>query len=400
MTVRRIGMTCLAGWLFAVMARIAMAMTGTDPPAAFGLLSSLLFWGIFAPLLYDWSRSRTVTEDRALFLLELADLVTLNIPVDQALAKIVDVRSRVYGHRFSNFTAVLSQVAQRVSTGHSLAGALRETKGVPAHWGSYVDCGQSPDALASLLRELARTERSNLRLPFLSALRIQLMVPLYIAIVTFLSTYIMPTFVELFRGVGVRLPWSTRLVLSVTGSSGATAVWILLGLLALLVLLAVPFEGVRRLLGPFLLHVPGLKGLLRLESQRRIFLLLGAGLRHGMPLSEALQTASCGVNLSAYQKLLRQASTGSGAVLSQHLASAPELFDESFVWLIQQGEALENLPESLLTAADLANVELERRSHRLATTLDTLVLVVIGVFVGVAVVGVFLPLYQLLGSLA
>ena len=392
----------IARWSFlffvlTLLVRIAVAMEGYEPIPALSLVNTLFFWGIFSPFLYDWSRSRDGKEDRALFLLELADLLRLSLPVDQVLAKLYEVRKTAFGHRFADFTPAVWQLSQKVSAGSTLSAAFGEVKGIPSHWSVYTRFSASPDELACLLEELAQAERSSLRLPFFSVLRVQLLVPLYLGIIIFLTTYILPTFTTLFEGMSLTLPLATRLLLAVTTVLSTLHFGGLLSLVCFLILLAIPFESMRRKLLRVLYYLPFAGTLIKLDSQYQAYRLIGAGLKHGVPQSEAIRCAAVCMNIPAYERALMGAENA--PVLSQALATYPGLFGEAFRWLIAQGETLENLPEALLTAAEVASVDLDRRSRRLATSLDTYVLVVIGLFVGFAVLGVFLPLYQLIGNL-
>ena len=391
---------CFVGWLSTLVIKFSIVVAGSEPPGLLSLLNALLFWGIFAPLLYDWSRSRTATEDKALFLMELAGLIRLSIPVDEAVAKLASLRARTYSHRFAKFTAAIRQLSGRVSAGSSLPVAFGEVQGVPRHWGAYTLYSDNPENLASLLEELAHAERSNLRLPFLSAWRIQIIVPVYLSVVLFLTTYIMPTFVELFKGMDLALPTMTRVMIGVSKGLSTFHFSTILMILCLLILLAIPFESLRRRLLRGLFYLPGANRMIKLDCQRQAFRLIGAGLKHGVPLTEALRAAALSISIPAYRNVLLKLESEGVPSLGQSLAQEPALFDQSFVWLIKQGEALENLPDALLTATEVANVELDRRSRKLATNLDTVVLVAVGVFVGMAAVSVFLPIYMLLGHLA
>lgn len=379
--------------------RIAIATTEAAPPSPLlNFANTLFFWGIFAPLLYDWSRSRNGNEDRALFLLELADLLRLGVPVNEAVAKLAQLRGKIYGHRFAPFSLSVDELSRKLSAGSQLSVAFAEVAGIPKHWAAYTGYSHDPAEMARLLEELAESERSNLRLPFLSVLRIQFTVPLYLGIIVFVTTYILPTFVELFKGMEVSLPLITRLLIGVTRILSTLHAGAILSLLCMLLLLAIPFESLRRRLLRALFYVPGARLMVKLDCQHKIYRLIGAGLGHGVPQVEAVRAAALACDIPAYRQALLEAERA--PLLSDGLAASPGLFDETFRWLVAQGERLESLPEALLTAAEVASIDLERRSRRLATALDTFVLAGIGVFVGFAVLAIFLPLYQLIGAMA
>ena len=89
MTAQRLAKYALVGWVLYIVLRIGLAAGETESPWFLGFLGNVLFLAIFAQQIYDWTRARTESEDRALFLMEFADLVKLSVPPAEALAKLV-----------------------------------------------------------------------------------------------------------------------------------------------------------------------------------------------------------------------------------------------------------------------------------------------------------------------
>jgi len=398
MTAQRLAKYALVGWVLYIVLRIGLAAGETESPWFLGFLGNVLFLAIFAQQIYDWTRARTESEDRALFLMEFADLVKLSVPPAEALAKLVAVRSKQYSNRFGLLTQALKDVSSKVSAGESLAIAFQETKGIPSHWGSYAQFCERPEQLAELLESLAEAERSSLHLPYLSALRMQVLVPIILGVNAFLMVYILPTFIELFKGMNLQLPLYTKLMIGLHIFFSYTKFdWIVI-ILSFILLLALSSEAVLGFVFDVLYYVPGARGLVRLEGQSHAYRLVGAGLNFGVPQRECLQAAARTCRVKVYRNFLSKAALSTDSVTEQ-FSQASSLFSPNLVWLLRQGEELENLPDAMLTASEVAHAELGERTRKVGVQMDTFVLLLIGVYVGFCVLSMFLPIYLMIGNL-
>lgn len=398
MTAQRLAKYAVIAWVVYVFLRVGMAASEMESPWFLGLLGNILFLAMFAQQIYDWTRARTESEDRVLFLREFADLVRLNVPPDEALAKLVEIRSKRYSERFGLLTRALKDVSFKVSAGESLSIAFHETKGIPDHWGSYAQFCEKPEQLAELLESLAEAERSSLHLPYLSALRLQILVPMMFAVNAFLVVYILPTFVELFKGMNLQLPLYTRIMVGLTEVFKYTKIdWIVI-VVSFILLLALSSEAILGFVFDVLYYVPGARNFVKIEGQSHAFRLLGAGLSFGVPQRECLQAAARTCRVRVYRNFLRKAALSNDSVTEQ-FAQAPSLFSNNLVWLLQQGEELENLPDALLTASEVAHAELGERTRKVGVQMDTFVLLLIGLYVGFCVLSIFVPIYMIVGNL-
>jgi type IV pilus assembly protein PilC len=399
MTARQIAKWGLIGWVSIVLIQIVMASQDIESPFPFQSISTLFFVAIFAQYVYDWTRLRSETEDRVLFLLEFADLLRLSIPPAEALSKLVSVRSRQYSHRFSGFTRTLREVSERVNAGEPIDSAFREVRGVPNHWGSFSQFCEDPERLASLMESLAQAERTHLTFPYLSAIRIQLLLPMVLGISVFVQTYIMPTFVELFKGMNLTLPLPTKVLLGFNDFINTTKLDVALMVIVLALVMVFSSDKSLKAAFRYLFYVPVGRTLVKLSIQSQIFRMIGAGLGFGVPLRDCLQAAADNADVRAYKTFLSTCSENQSDSFSQQISRAPHLFSSHLTWLVQQGELLENLPGALLTASEIAHQEVEQKIRRVEVYLDTLILLIIGLYVGLTMVSLFLPLYTMMDHL-
>ena len=395
MSAKRLGITFLWIWLGAVVLELLCILVfEVELP----LPSGIFFLGIFIPALYDWTRSKTLHEDRQLFLLELADMLRLGVPLSEAVSRLQQHREGDFGSKYSGFTTSVAPLKHRLDSGDSLPEALTGLKDVPPAWSTFLANVQHSEDLPRALEDLAKNEGPRLPIPLLTMLRLQLMVPLLFGITAFLCIYILPTFQQLFVGMELQLPFPTRVLLSVNQAS-RSILFLPLSLLGLLILLSIASQRVRNWIWRLVYYVPGLKRLVSLECQARVYQLLASGLRLGAPQEDCLAEASRAMEIKAYREALSDLSSKQSSTLVEGLSSHPELFGDSFRWILEQGELSESLPEALLTASELAGTQLQQLARRLVVNLDTVILALLGLVMGYSILGVWLPLYQLIGNL-
>lgn len=375
---------------------LALMLELGDEPTLGKLIANLLGLAIWAPLVYQWLRGRNDTEDRALFLLQLADMLRLGVTAGEALAQLATVWRREFSYRFGDVSYLVRSLESQVSMGSSLAQAFQETKGTPAHWAITLRMCNDEETTIKVLSELGEAEKARLRLPLMSTLRAQVILILLLGVAFFLSNYILPTFAELAKGTGQELPLGTQLLLALDGElfSGGFALCLGLGLSFLF--LGVPFLAVRRLLWRMAAYTPFLGRLVRLLEQRRLYRLLATATGLERPLAEVLEITAQGASLPQYRRCLNSAAQNGAGSLSEVLEAHPRLFRRDWVWLVRQGEALENLPAALATASELAAREHTDLNERLATNLDTMLLLGLGSLVGGVVISAILPNYIIL----
>ena len=126
---------------------------------------------------------------------------------------------------------------------------------------------------------------------------------------------------------------------------------------------------------------------------------MASGLALGAPLNECLQQAANSADIKAYRVALTEMFSTGTPTLSEGFQNSPTLFSTQSIWLTEQGEQLENLPEALQTASDITVTELENYCKKLSVNGDTFFLCAMGLFVFMVILGLWLPLYQIIGNL-
>ncbi|WKZ30832.1 MAG: type II secretion system F family protein [Candidatus Dojkabacteria bacterium] len=151
----------------------------------------------------------------------------------------------------------------------------------------------------------------------------------------------------------------------------------------------------------FMLKFPIIKELNKKHIITNFSRTLGILLHSGIPISSALEIASRTVENSVYTGMLVQVhqSVKSGNTLSSSLEKFPVYFPSTFTKMIQIGEETGTLEDNLNYLYDFYAEEVTDMSNNLATLLEPLLLVFIGIMIGVLAIMIVGPIYQLTGSI-
>lgn len=297
--------------------------------------------------------------------------------------------------------SALEQVHQDVSSGQPVSVALRNQGHVFS--GAYVAIvaageasGRLPEVLARLSGMLANEVRRR------SALRAQMAYPCVLAavsglVIASLLFFVLPKFAEVFADAEMPLPSITRVLLAVSKTlRHYWPAWVVLlvgGVFGALTLRASSIG--RRWWDTFQLNGPLLGKVSQAVITGRVFRLLGMMVESGVPLLEALRLTRSSIGNVLYRQLFDQLEE---AVLSGREMS-PALAGCTFVppaapQMLATGEKTGNLATVTQIMGEYYEEEGETRMKALATMLEPLIIVVMGVIVAGVVLSVMLPMFD------
>lgn len=341
--------------------------------------------------------SRVSKDDVLTFTRQLAAFVKMRFPLGESLSQIRD------GFGQKGIADVIRQINERVIKGDSLAKSMEPFREIfTPLYGKIVELGESSDELEKALsqltdylefnRKIVREVNAALSYPFaiFSFLIIE---------VIFIFSYAMPQYCVMFRGMDLTLPLLTRMVIKFTDIYTTYHLWWLF--MALLVLVN-GWHLIPGLVGDNLrLRIPLLGGLFRKLSYAQFARSLSMVLSCGVPLDAAIELSARSVENkkaeSEIRKLLDYVKAGKS--LSDALASVP-FFSSTFNWMVSTGEKNEQLVETLRDVSLFFDNEARSSLLTVIRFLEPVAMILIGQFVAFLVISVFIPLYQLIGTMS
>lgn len=325
----------------------------------------------------------------------LSNLLKTGIPLERALEILgaEEPRRRVKH-------AILG-AREQIQEGKSFGEALGRTRGFddPFLVGA-VTAGESSGTLAETLQTLADylAKRAALREKLVGVLTYPLIVVLLgLGVLTFLTVKVLPNLATLFKGQHAALPLPTKILLGVSSFVS--------GHLALLVVVAVSLgasavfvlskPAVRRRASALLLHLPVLGVLLKKDAVGRFASAFSTLVGTGVPILQALKIASsqAGSALlkSDIEETLRRVEGGLSLTEALRAQNSP-FFPGSVLAVISVGEETGDLASVTRELSEGALREVENLSRRLLDILQPALIVVLGLWIGLVVAAILLPL--------
>ena len=327
---------------------------------------------------------------------QLAGLVTSGLPLERALTALADEAD---DDRQRELVAHLkSEVNAGNAFARSLASAPREFDDV---YRAVVAAGEQSGALGAVLEKLADDleERQALRAKLIGATLYPVIVSLIaIVIVVFLVTYVVPQVASVFATSKRALPALTVAMLALS-SFVRNWGWLVLiaGVGGFFTLAAMRRqEAFRARTDAAWLRLPLVGRLARGYNAARFAGTLAMLAGAGVPILKALQAAAETLGNRAMRADAMDAlvQVREGAPLASALA-AKKRFPGLLAMFARLGEQTGQLPLMLGRAAAQLSTEVQRRALAMATILEPLLIVAMGVVVMLIVLAVLLPIIQL-----
>ncbi len=222
-----------------------------------------------------------------------------------------------------------------------------------------------------------------------------------VAVIGFLLTYVMPTFVSVYGESAKSLPVATQALIDF---AEGMKVYLVPGLIAamLCLLSARAYYSTpagRMAVDRLLLNVPLLGPISIKHYTIQLSRTLGTILAGGTPLVDALQVTKGAISN-------RYVSMGVGKAVDEiregvTLASAldrPQVFPKLAIEMLSVGEETGSLETMLYDVAEFYEGELDLRLSQLTTWIEPVLLLIMGVLVGGIVIVMYLPVFQMAGT--
>ena len=327
---------------------------------------------------------------------QLAGLVASGLPLERALTALADEAEDERQHH------LVAALRAEVNAGSTFARALtqhpREFSDI---YCAVIGAGEASGSLGLVLERLADDleERQQLRAKIIgAALYPAIVTVVAVVIVLFLVGYVVPQVAGVFAGTKRALPFLTVAMMAVSDTVRHYG-WLMLIALVLIAAgarLALSQPHVRLRFDAAWLRLPLIGRLARSYNAARFAGTLAMLAGAGVPILKALQSAAETLNNRALRAdaldalvLVRE-----GSPLASALAQKKR-FPGLVAMFARLGEQTGQLPLMLQRAANQLSTEVQRRAMQLATLLEPLLIVTMGLVVMLIVLAVLLPIIQL-----
>lgn len=342
------------------------------------------------------SRRRVGLADIILFTRHLRTMIIAGMPLLNALEALAEQSGS------ARLSEVIDSVARSVATGKPLATAMNQYPMVfpeilitMTHAGE--ESGRLPDTLAEASRQLEL--QMEIRQKLLSAMMYPAFTLFATALtVTAMLVFIVPVFANIYRELKAPLPAITQLLINISDvlvHQGWIVLLVLVTGLAVLRRYYKTPEG-RLHIDAIKLKLPLIGNLVRKSSSANLTSALAGLLDSGVPLIQALQTASrvCGNEVLAESARSAANNLALGRKLSSELERGGQ-FPPMVVRMIAMAEEVGAMPEVLRQVAAGYIEEVEYAIRRVMTIIEPIMVLSVGAIVGFVLVAMYYPIFNM-----
>ncbi|MDP7040000.1 MAG: type II secretion system inner membrane protein GspF [Myxococcota bacterium] len=339
---------------------------------------------------------RVSTQDLSAATRQLATLVGAGIPLVESIIALVDQTEN------PTLKTVWADVKQQVNEGIGLGDAMgAHPKVFSPLYINLVRAGETSGAMDIVLGRLAdfTESQAQMRSKLMGALFYPIvMIIMALGVTALLFVVVIPKISKIFESQNVALPLPTQVLIFL--SDFTKNYWFL----AIFIMLALAY-GFKRYIGSakgrpqwdsFLLTAPIFGPLVRMVAVTRFTKTLATLLASGVPLLTAFDIVK---NVVQNTRLTRVIETARDCVKEGESIAAPIKRSGEFPPIVSHmiavGERSGQLEEMLGKIAEAYEVQVDARLRMLTSTLEPLLLVVLGVIVAFIVFSILLPMLEI-----
>ena len=351
--------------------------------------------------LFFRSRGRVKPKELAVFTRQFSVMIDAGLPLVQCLESLGQQQEN------STFQNVLQAVREDVENGTSLAAALEQhPKVFDPLYSSMVAAGEAGGILDAILRRLSTyiEKAVKLKRAVVSAMVYPAVVlAVAMGIVLLILWKVVPLFTTLFTSLQAELPWPTQVVMAASRLVGHAIPFLVLGALGFGYTFrryyATP--GGRRAIDQALLKIPILGGVMRKIAISRFSRTLATLLSGGVPILESLAiTARTAGNALVEEAVLKtRGAVQEGKSMAETLRYS-RVFPPIVTQMVGVGEQTGALDAMLTKLAEFYEDEVDAAVSDLLTSLEPLLILLLGLMVGGIVISMYLPLFSLIARLS
>jgi len=342
-------------------------------------------------------RIRSVSGDAfSRFCRQFHIMINAGIPILKCLELISDETEN------SGFAQDILGVSRRIQAGESLSQAMAVyPKSFPSLFVFMVEAAEISGNLNEILLKMAEhyeTDVKNRRQLEQTLFYPMILSVVFVLVLTFLITTVLPSFVDMFTVMNAELPGPTRFLINM--SQGLSTGWpmliIILAGLAAGIYFLMEIDAVANVKDWLKIKLPLIGSLNHKRCLARIATTLGMLLASGVDLLAALNRLE-GVTDNRYIKkelILLREKVVNGKSLGQGMAESGA-FPSLFCQLVAIGEVSGSLPKVLETLNLVYADEVRTRIQLLNTSLEPLILLIFGGLVLFILAAIMLPVFDI-----
>ncbi len=338
--------------------------------------------------------------DIIVFCRQFSTMIDAGLPIIQCLDILFSQQEN------PTFKKLLKSLKDSVESGQTLAEALKKfPKQFDNLFVNMVAAGEAGGILDVILRRLSvyLEKTAKLKAQVKGAMRYPL-ITLSIAgiVVIVILVFVIPVFQEMFADFGKELPAPTQIVVNMSEFVKSRVHYLIVAIVLFIVgykqFIKTP-RG-RETMDAIFLKLPIVGILIRKVAVQKFTSTMGTMMASGVAILEALDIVAKTAGNVVIEKAIYNVRSGiaEGRTMADPLSESG-VFPSMVCSMIAVGESTGALDAMLEKIADFYEEEVDQAVENLTSSIEPLMMVVMGVIVGGLVVSMYLPVFQMAGAM-
>lgn len=347
--------------------------------------------------LFGAAGKKVTPKDIAIFSRQIATMMKSGVPLVQSLEIIANGQKNV---RMKN---LVDSLRTDIEGGSSIyESMLKHPVYFDELYRNLVKAGETAGVLETVLDTIA-TYKENVE-ALKSKIKKALFYPAMVISVAIIVSgvmlvYVVPQFEDVFKGFGADLPAFTQVIVDLSRFMVAWWFPVLIGVIGAAVAFIFFYKrslAFQHFLDKAILQVPVIGQIMHSSAVARFSRTLATTFKAGVPLVEALDSVAGATGNSVYEKATYRIRDDVSVGYPVNMAMKQvNLFPHMVVQMTAIGEEAGALDTMLFKVAEFYEMEVNNSVDALASLLEPMIMIVIGVLVGSMVVGMYLPIFKL-----
>ncbi|PYX88857.1 MAG: type II secretion system F family protein [Acidobacteria bacterium] len=352
--------------------------------------------GMFAGGELTLGRRRKVKQsDFIIFNQQFLTLIHAGLPILNSLELLIKRQRSAY------LKTLLENVRDRVKSGELLSDSFAAQGVFPKLYTTTLLAGEKSGNMEEVLGRYISFQRMGMT--FRKKLAVSLVYPallitVVIIMLSFLVTYVVPQFAQLFSSLNAELPPLTLFMLAVGTFARKYVLFVIIGLAAF-VFLVWRWKNTDRgahQIDRVVLSLPVVGQIVVKQQVATFARTLSTLLQGGLPLVPAMETAGASMTSRKIVDGINEAtvSVREGRGLSRSLEDE-KIFPDLAIEMIEVGESTGALPAMLTSVAEFYEEDVQTALGAAMALIEPVILIVMAIFVGGVLISLYLPIFSL-----
>jgi len=295
-------------------------------------------------------------------------------------------------------------ILKSVLSGATFSDALQQTGKFSLYEVYSLKIGEETGKLIDVLKDLAKYYQNKIkqRRKIVSALTYPCVVMCTsLAAVFFMLKFVVPMFGDVFKRFGGHLPWITEKIINISQAL-SSYFWVFVVLVVALTLFVIAVrqtEQFKKTMAAVVLKIPVAGNLVQKIYLARLCNAMQLLISARLPLLRTISLVSQMIGYYPISSSLKKVETGimDGKLLHQSMQEF-DIYPSKMIQLIKVGEETNRLDYFFNKIAEQYVEEVEFKTATISSVMEPLIIVFLGLIVGVILISMYLPLFQMSNS--